>query len=307
MLIVNQQGGLLYGLGNNRRLLGVLAGEFAGSEFSETGYYEMNEKMELVRVEDQRVPNHIRKVFRIPRNVVTIDDSSVLVVDDKNRRWRLPLGGSNYNDLTNEGALRLCREVATERDLFNAMGTFYELPAENADGFAKIRPVSSHDYRIHDYASYRGMIVMTGLDPNVKANGKHIFTSKDGKARVWAGSIDDLWKLGKPVGKGGPWKKTTVKAGESSDPYLIGFYDKKSLNLSHDSREDVTFKVEVLPIGHGPWVVYKKVTVKEGEEFKHIFPDSFEARWIRFTPDRDVVATAFLEYKLTLSRKNAID
>ena len=51
-----------------------------------------------------------------------------------------------YNDLTDESALRLCREVVTERDLFNCAGTFYELPANNADGFAKIRPIASHNF-----------------------------------------------------------------------------------------------------------------------------------------------------------------
>lgn len=63
--------------------------------------------------------------------------------------------------------LRICREVATERDLFSCMGTFYELPAENADGYAKIRPVSTHNYRINDYASYRGMLVLTGVTPKM--------------------------------------------------------------------------------------------------------------------------------------------
>lgn len=60
-----------------------------------------------------------------------------MIVDDLNRRWRLPLGNETYKELTNQGVLRVCREVATERDMFSCMGTFYELPAENADGYAK--------------------------------------------------------------------------------------------------------------------------------------------------------------------------
>ena len=57
-----------------------------------------------------------------------------------------------FEELTNKSLLRVCREVSTERDLFNCAGTLYELPAENADGFAKIRPIASHHFRIHDYA-----------------------------------------------------------------------------------------------------------------------------------------------------------
>ena len=51
--------------------------------------------------------------------------------------------------------------------------------------------------------------------------------SADGKLGLWFGAIDDLWKLGKPVGVGGPWKHTAVKAGKPSDAYLMTGYDKK--------------------------------------------------------------------------------
>jgi hypothetical protein len=186
--------------------------------------------------------------------------------------------------------------VATERDLFNCSGTFYELPAENADGFAKIRPVASHNFRIHDYASYRGLLVMTGIHPGAGA-GEHIIRSDDGQAAVWAGAIDDLWELGKPVGHGGPWKNSAVKPGEPSDPYLIGFYDERSLEISHDSSDPVTFKIEVEPIGHGPWMLYKEVTVKPGEKFNHQFSESFQARWIRFVADKDCKASTLLIYE----------
>ena len=152
--------------------------------------------------------------------MVSVEESSVLIVDDKGRRWRLPLGSSTYNKFTNSAQLRICREVATERDLFNCYGTFYELPAENADGFAKIRPVASHNFRINDYASYRGMLIMTGIDPKTGKDNPHIIFSVDRKAAVWAGVIDDLWKMGKPVGHGGPWKNSQVKAGEPSDPHI---------------------------------------------------------------------------------------
>ncbi|SMD44423.1 hypothetical protein SAMN00777080_3044 [Aquiflexum balticum DSM 16537] len=288
-------GGLLYGLGDNRRALGVVAGEIGENDFHENGYYELNEKMELVPKTDAETSDFINSKFAIPRNVIEIDESSVLVIDDKNRRWRLPLGQEDFTRKTNDGLLRICREVATERDLFNAHGTFYELPAENADGYAKIRPISSHNLQIHDYASYRGMLIMTGIDPN--QNSKNIFKSKDGKAAVWAGVIDDLWKLGKPTGKGGPWKNSKVSKGQASDPYLIGFYDKKSLEISHDLNNDVEFTIEVEPIGHGPWMTYKKVKVGKGEIFKYDFPEGFQARWIRFKSNENCNATAWLEYK----------
>ncbi|RAV29585.1 hypothetical protein [Sinomicrobium soli] len=290
-------GGLLYGLGNNRRALGISAGIFEGNTFTETGYYELDGNMELKKRNDPETAEFIRTHFAIPEQVVSVEESSVLIVDDTGRRWRLPLGNEAYTPLTDTGALRICREVATERDLFNCMGTFFELPAENADGFAKIRPVSSHDFRIHDYASYRGLLVMSGLNPDSTEGNPHVIRSSDGKAMLWAGTIDDLWTLGKPVGHGGPWKDSAVRAGERSDPYLIGFYDEKELELSHDQGSDVTFTLEVNPIGHGEWITYKKITVPPGKTLKFRFPDHFQARWIRFSADKHCTATTFLTYR----------
>lgn len=289
-------GGLLYGLGDNRRTLGVSTVLFDDGKAIDTGYYELDSQLNLTKKEDPETHSFIKEKFAIPENVIEVQESSVLIVDDKDRRWRLPLGDKQYKQLTDDTKLRICREVATERDLFHSCGTFYELPAENADGFAKIRPISSHDYRIHDYASYRGLLVMTGIEPEAKA-GEHIVRSDDGKAAVWVGVIDDLWELGKPVGHGGPWKNSRVKPGEHSDPYLIGFYDERRLEISHDARETVTFVIETEPVGHGPWMLYKKITVKPGETFNHKFPHNFQARWIRFSADRECTATAWLEYK----------
>lgn len=289
-------GGLMYGLGNNRRTLGLLAGQFNNGSYTESGYYELDSALNLVRKEDPATAEIIRAKFAIPQNVLTIDEASVLIVDDSGRRWRLPKGKDTFTAQTRSGAMRIDREVATERDLLNAHGTFYELPAENADGYAKIRPVATHSLGIHDYASYRGLLVMTGLDGSARAS-EHVIVSKDGKAKIWAGTIDDLWKLGKPVGQGGPWKNTLVKANLASDPYLIGFYDQKSLKLSHKSSEPVTFQIEVNPIGHGPWMSYREVTVKPGEAFTYTFPAAFQARWIRFVANKDCEATAWLTYE----------
>ncbi|RRB01018.1 hypothetical protein [Larkinella rosea] len=290
-------GGLIYGLGENRRVLGMAALDYSAGQATEVGYYELDGNMKLVRKEDEKAVSFIKSKFAIPQKAVTIDESSVLVVDDKGRRWRLPLGNDAYTGLTNQAALRICREVATERDLFNAHGTFYELPAENADGYAKIRPVSSHNLRINDYASYRGLLIMTGLDPKLATNNDHIVVSDDQKAAVWAGAIDDLWKLGKPTGHGGPWKNSKVQANEPSDPYLIGFYDQRTLQLSHKASSPVTFTIEADPVGNGPWMTYKEVTVAPGQTFSYVFPKGFQARWIRFKSNKDCEATTFLQYR----------
>jgi hypothetical protein len=290
-------GGLLYPLGENRRALGMAVVSFEAAQAEETGYYELDTRMQLIRKEDPETESYIRNHFSIPEQLVTIEESSVLIVDDLGRRWRLPLGSERFTGLTNTGKLRLCREVVTERDLLNCHGTFYELPADNADGFAKVRPIASHHLRIHDYASYRGMLIMTGVQIDDDKDDLHIIRSEDGKAAVWAGVIDDLWKLGKPTGYGGPWKDSEVEANIPSDPYLIGFYDQKELSLSHTSSEPILFTVEADPSGHGPWMKWQEIRVESGETYTYTFPDSFQARWIRFTTDQNCTATAWLEYR----------
>lgn len=292
----NYTGGLLYGLGDNRRKLGVLTGTFINKSMTYKGYYELDSLLNLVKKDDVKTANFIKDKFSIPKNVVSVDEASILIVDGKGRRWRLPKGSESFTEKTNSGSLRICREVATERDLLNVHGTFYELPAENADGFAKVRPIASHELAINDYASYRGLLVMTGIDDKAQ-NDQHIVRSADGKAQVWAGTIDDLWKLGKPTGYGGPLKNTKVKANTPSDSYLIGFYDQKTLQLSHNHKTNVEFTIEVDAIGHAPFVTYKKLTVEPNETLVFEFVGDFQARWIRFSTDVDCSATALLRYE----------
>lgn len=288
-------GGLLYGLGNDRRTLGVEV-QLLGQESAKSiGYYELTESLDLVPKIDTATQNFIVSKFAIPKDVVQLDSASVLIVDDLGRRWRLPYGDDEFMTPTQSGQMRLCREVATERDLFNCHGTFYELPAENADGFAKIRPIASHDFWIHDYASYRGLLVMSGIEMDASPS-KHVIKSDDGNAAVWVGVIDDLWKLGKPRGRGGPWNHSTVQNGVPSDAYLIGFYDNRALKLQHDLDSPVSIRLEVDATGHGPWIPYETITVLEGQSLTYDFPSSFEARWIRFVADHDCSATAILEY-----------
>ena len=108
--------------------------------------------------------------------------------------------------------------------------------------------------------------------------------------------MDDLWKLGKPVGIGGPWKDSRAKAGVPSDAYLMNGYDAKRLTLSHGSSEQVTMRFEVDVTGDGTWVPYRSFDVPPGGKAEHAFPAAFQACWVRLTADRDCTATATLAY-----------
>jgi hypothetical protein len=236
-----------------------------------------------------------QKAVALATNVLSADAASVLYIDEQGRRWRLPKGDPSFDA---DGVLnknRVCREVCTERDLLNVHGTFYELPAENAGGFARVRPIATHNRRIKDYASWRGMLVMSGISA-AALPGEHIIRSDDGKCALWVGAVDDLWKFGKPRGSGGPWRESAVKAGLPSDPYLVAGYDHKYVELSHSATAPVTMKLEADFTGTGQWTLYRTIDVPREQSVRYEFPAAFGAYWIRVVASADTKATAILTY-----------
>ncbi len=251
--------------------------------------YDLDGDLNLNRVDDPKGLAWTKEHAAIPQNVISEDAASLVYTDGKNQRWRLPRS-------TGAADGRVCREVCTERNLLNAGGTFYELPAQNAGGFIKVRPIATHDLGIHDYASYRGLMLISGIDAKAPA-GDHIIRSDDGMVALWAGVVDDLWKLGKPRGSGGPWKDSAVKANTPSDPFLMTGFDRKRLTLSHKGNGLARIRIEADFTGTGTWAVVESLRVKPNESTEHRFSDAFSAYWVRLVPDQDTIATASFTYE----------
>lgn len=285
-------GGLVRSRPDNKRTLALAAIDAKGGDI---GYYELGADLKLNRVEDAAAHSYQKSHTAIPRGALTVDAASAVFTDDDGKRWRLPKGAAEFDGGGTFGSYRLAREVATERDFFNAHGTVYELPANNAGGFARVRAVATHGRMIHDFCSYRGMLVMSGIAADAPAGNPHIIRSNDGKTALWVGAVDDAWQLGKPRGTGGPWFDSAVTAGQASDPYLMTGYDRKSLVLTSDRDTTVTAEVELA--GDGLWVVHRKFEVKAGKPLKYEFPPAFSAYWIRFTAADNCKAGAVLEYR----------
>jgi hypothetical protein len=281
-------GGLLHARGAGKKTLGLAVGD---------AFYEMGPDLQLRPSAEPGAAAWMQKHVAIPRDALALDAASVIYTDEAGKRWRLPRGRADYRL---EGALgfeRTDREVCTERDLLNAAGTFFELPAENAGGIAKVRALTTHNRRIQDYASWRGLLVLTGLDEDAPVSNSHIVRSTDGKAAVWLGVVDDLWSLGKPIGVGGPWKNTAVQPGVASDPYLLTGYDRKTVTLSHTTAAPVRFRVEVDLTGTGQWVNYRSFDVPAGQSLAHAFPAAYQAYWLRVVAESATTATVWLDYK----------
>ncbi|HRQ90350.1 MAG TPA: hypothetical protein PLA50_16240, partial [Bacteroidia bacterium] len=286
-------GGVIRARDKNKRNLHFAARNEQGS----LGLYTLSEAMELTPDDNAEELAWLEEHAAVPsrEGVIATDAASVIYTDDAGKRFRLPRGNTAFDQANPLGGERLCREVATERDLFNCHGTFFELPAENAAGFTRVRPVATHGLRVVDYCSYRGLLVISGVDLERAGDNRHLVRSSDGKTGLWVGTIDDLWDLGKPVGSGGPWKDTVVKAGEASDAYLMTGYDEKELTLSADKNTKITVEVDLT--GMGDWVVYREFSVEAGKAETHVFPEGYQAYWVRCRSDADTTATAWLEYR----------
>lgn len=286
--------GLVRARGDNLRTLQLVSSVVKGEKLVDEANFEAGADMALAPLADADSLGWLKKNAIPPTDVLTSDAASIVFVDDDGKTWRLP----RHIDVAESaaGPVRVDREVCTERDLFHASNIFYELPAINAGGFAKIRPVAAHDLRIHDYCSYRGLMVMTGVAAGATP-GDHIVRSDDGRGAVWAGVVDDLWQLGKAVGRGGPWHDSKVAADVPSDPYLMNGFDKRTLTLSQTGDEPVEIRVEIDVTGDGDWMPYQTFSVKPNQTVTHQFPAALHAYWVRTVANRPTTATAQLVYE----------
>ncbi len=139
-------------------------------------------------------------------------------------------------------------------------------------------------------------MVMSAAAGGPAANDR-LIRSTDRTRVIWLGVSDDLWRLGKVRGEGGPWKDADVKAGGVSDPYLMTGFDDKIMRLSHGGKSPLPVRVEVDLTGMGLWVHYATFEVPAGRVFEHRFREGFNAYWLRAVALADARVSADLTYR----------
>ncbi|MBN2136503.1 MAG: hypothetical protein JW720_01720 [Sedimentisphaerales bacterium] len=218
--------------------------------------------------------------------------SSVILRVFNNGKWSrylLPKASHRWDHTWNTEWMRI-RHAQTERFLMDVHGMFYDLPAIAYQGKVwAVRPICTHLRVVPDFCHWRGMFVM--------ASDQIDHDEGQPQSGLWFGSIDDLWKMGKPAGWGGPWRQTEVAKGQVSDPFLMTGFDKKVLHLAHDQERNIDFTIEVDFLGNGSWSHYKTVSVSAQNKYEHHeFPDAFSAHWVRLKVHSDCKATAYFFY-----------
>jgi len=283
---VNSKGKLNYGMimvaGHNLSL------QMVDFQNKKETYYELDEKLDF-QVPDVNKAEEVKAICKFYKEFQ--EDEASIIMEYDGTRVRLPKGNPAYSQPFDGVWPRGIREIESERFMMNIHGTFYEMP--RAGGLNSLRPVTSHNKKIIDYCTWRGMLVLSGIDSNAKGDG-HIFRSGNKKTGLWFGNIDDMWKLGKPVGQGGPWKNANVIANQPSDKYLMTGYYKKILELVADKDVKITAELDVDLYG---WHDFKTFSLKAGEKLIYNFPEGFNAHWIRFRADKNCKATTWLVYK----------
>jgi hypothetical protein len=252
-------------------------------------YFEIDEKMRFHAPASRA--DEVKRIAAVEREFEL--DAASVVMTENGRRYRLPKGDGVFDRTLAAGLPRAIRECQSERFLMNVHGTFYERPKD--DGLPQIRPVCTHSKAVMDFCTWRGLLVMSGCRRGARPDGR-CFVDEATGAGLWFGMIDELWRLGKPVGRGGPWLETPAEAGVPSDPYLMTGYDRKRLEVTHDAREAVVFTIEV-DFDHAGWRRFGELSVGAGERETFEFPQGYSAHWVRLTPSRDCTATAVFTYE----------
>jgi hypothetical protein len=229
------------------------------------------------------------------------DEISVIMrvlINGEWKRYRLPKGSKAFDETSTTEWMRI-REVETERALMDCHGLFYEVGMHTyGNNLWAIKPISSHLRVVPDFCSWKGMLVLGGNQATPMKFGPQDRNPLAGQpqAGLWFGKTDDLWGFGKPTGTGGVWYNTEIKAGETSDPYLMYGFDKKSVHFYQDSDSAVEMTIETDFMGNGDFKVFKTIMLEPGEYSHYEFPESYSAQWMRISSDKPCKATAMIIY-----------
>jgi hypothetical protein len=292
--------------------------EYASSRTSSVGtasahrYHRIGGAMELNDADNASAESALRSTAALSQSFVsdgglshsTGSDAASAWVKQGSTTYRLPKLDVIYDAPFAAGWARTQRETVTERAMLNLHGTFYEVPRDVSGGMRKMRAMATHGKRITDFASWRGLLVMTGVLDDAPASDK-LARNADGSAALWLGEIDDLWRMGEPRGTGGPWLDTSVTAGNPSDPYLMYGYDRKQLTLSAAAATTITVEVDFL--ADNTWSVYQSFPLAAGQTLVHEFPSGFHAHWVRVKSSAATTASAQFVYGPAADRDRLLD
>jgi hypothetical protein len=298
--------------------LSVYAGEIENNNFKKTSSYEflkydfkfvdgIKDSTATSALKNKKVGEEVDFYNKKSANIsdakaegkeIWSEDEASVILHAENYQLRLPKGNAKYSSQFSAKTSRVTRELESERELANISGTFYELPLYKVGKeplYKMMRPVATHNKQITEFNTWNGLLVLSGVKLDAKAS-EHVYKSDDGNVALWFGGIDDLWSFGKPVGEGGPWKNTQVKANQLSDMYLMTGYDEKSVVLESDVDTQFQLYIHINHYSEQP-VLFKTFDLKAGQKITYKFPQGFSAHWVQLKSSKACKASAWFVYQ----------
>ena len=198
------------------------------------------------------------------------------------------------------------RPVTTERFLMNAYGTWYNLSTwlnhsgaagpenygvEGTD-YPILEPIARYVDTITDFCVFNGKFVI-GTN-NMSPHNGSFPNSGQANSAIKFSDIEDIWKGGKPIGRGYFWYKDSLTSGTASDAMLIRGYDKKSVQVYNGSASSIDITISV--VNYSDTYTLSTLTVAAGAFGTYQFPDGCGGDWVKLTPSATLnPITAWLE------------
>jgi hypothetical protein len=152
----------------------------------------MGDAFQLRRATNAPAEQTLRTTYGLATAGFTQDAASVIYTERGNR-FRLPKNRAAYGNAFPSGWPRGVREVVTERQMFQAHGTFYEVPLSGSGGFRRARPIATHNQHISDFGSWRGLFVMAGVADSATNNGHRTPMPPSPACSVTVRWLDKVW------------------------------------------------------------------------------------------------------------------
>ena len=191
-----------------------------------------------------------------------------------------------------------------EGDLLMTMhGMFWRFPKTfSAANSAGLAPRSTYLKVLGDFCRWNDRIVL-GCDDAARIEVPRKMKGELAKAGQSQSNLQflkppQLDEFGPPLGRGAVWLDDAVKAGEASDPFLFSGFAYRTLFLTHDDAEPVTFTLEVDGRGNGDWKKLRDIEAPAGGSTWTEFNAGEIGAWVRLKANRDCAkATAYFHYR----------
>lgn len=213
------------------------------------------------------------------------DKSLILKLRDKGvwYTYRLPKASFSYDGQHGwHTEWPRIRNIGEEKWLMTMHGMFWGFPPDfSQEQTSGIRPYSSYLKIIPDFARWQGMIVFGCDDASMFDNA----LVGQAQSNFWFVKPDQLDDFGPRNAYGHLWLNESVEAFKSSDPFLVGGFDRLMIVAIGDGNKTIDLQIERQGTGENNWEIWKNESFQTGDPVYRIYELDNETEWIKVYTD----------------------